>query len=133
MSLEAAWLLRADGKAEKSIALMGQSLNFLDDNCPSIGKNNEMARICDFRVSVLAHLRQREETLDELHRMIIEERKLNFPYFSPFMGLEFLQGEPEFEVILQSLDEQRSVQLEHVREMDRNGEMPPPPWEKDSS
>jgi hypothetical protein len=73
-------------------------------------------------------LQNKEEALSLLQLMIAEQRRLHFPWRS-FMGLGSLKDEPEFQHLMEILAEERSVQLERVREKEQNGDLPPLPWE----
>ena len=46
-------------------------------------------------------------------------------YYSP--AFDFLREEPEFQELMAILDADFTRQREHLREMERNGEMPPAP------
>jgi hypothetical protein len=46
---------------------------------------------------------------------------------SPYGDLDFLKGDPEYERLMKIVADDFAAQLENVREMERNGEVPPTP------
>jgi tetratricopeptide (TPR) repeat protein len=130
--LQYARLLMATGRQRSAEHLLTGGLARLDEFCSTITtdparfSSKYWCNLQTFRTHAL--LQNKEEALSLLQLMIAEQRRLHFPWRS-FMGLGSLKDEPEFQHLMEILAEERSVQLERVREKEQNGDLPPLPWE----
>ena len=131
------WLLVESGDEVLAGQLLERSIALLNEICSGKGTGAQIKQLCNLKWAVHSLLNQRQETLAELRRMIIEDHiRLDFGMNrfdkSPYGTLDFLKDDPEFQHLMKIVNDDLAVQLERVREMERNSEIPPPPWEADS-
>ena len=90
--------------------------------------------LCDHGLGWEAYalLQDREATLAELRRMIEQEHYRYTVYrdLKTQRRLRFLQEDPEYQRLMKIIEDDLAVQLENVREMERNGEVLSPPREE---
>jgi len=72
-------------------------------------------------------LGQKEQALDALRREIIDLHRRWGRFSFTQSEFDFLRDEPEFQRLMQIVETDITEQLERIREMERNGEMPPAP------
>ena len=71
---------------------------------------------------------EEEEAITSLRRKIVEANRRNdliVGFDDPAFNL--IRDDPEFQRLMDIVDDDRAVQLERVREMERNGELAPAP------
>jgi tetratricopeptide (TPR) repeat protein len=132
-AIEFAGLLVRVGEEEAARPLLQRSLSVIEYACVP-GKRR--GKVCDWAYVAHAYLRDREATLAELQRLILDENRRTYyrKWYrfdrSPYGELAFLEGDPELERLMSIVSSDLAEQLERVREMERNGEIAPPPWAK---
>ena len=122
-----AWLLIKTGRVGQAQHLLEQSLRFVEGFCDENLSKNQWSpewSVCNWdRWNVHALLQHREETLEVLQRLIVEEKiLLRFDRLS-LTALDFLQDDPEFQQLMKIIIDAQRSDLERVREMQRNGEL----------
>ena len=128
-ALKYAWLLKLSGHEDRARPLLQRSLEFLDQWCD--GTNDEGFWNCDGRYIVHGLLEQKEQTLAELRRVIVDDPVWIKPLktYEDHGALDFLKDDPEFKRLMKIREDRYAAQLARIREMERNGEIAPPPWE----
>jgi tetratricopeptide (TPR) repeat protein len=126
--LEFGWILIDVGQVERGRHILEDLARFLEEKCsegPWISP--EGPDICGGLIEVYADLEDREATLDQMRRLIVDQhRRFDvFRYDEP--EFDFVRDEPEFQELMDILHADLAAQRERVREMERNGEMPPAP------
>jgi tetratricopeptide (TPR) repeat protein/TolB-like protein len=129
-TLRYAWLLKLAGHDDRARPLLENGLKFLDQWCD--GSKLEGFWDCDSRYIVHGLLQQKEQTLAELRRVIVDKPSWITPLkmFEDHGALDFLQEDPEFQHLMQIRQDRYAAQMANVREMERNGAIPPPPRDK---
>jgi tetratricopeptide (TPR) repeat protein len=129
-TLRYAWLLNLSGHEDLARPLLQSGLKFLDEWCD--GRKLEGFWDCDSRFIVHGLLEQRDQTLAELRRVIVDDPSWITPLkiFEDHGALDFLHDDPEFQRLMKIRQDRYAAQMANVREMERNGEIPPPPREK---
>jgi tetratricopeptide (TPR) repeat protein len=130
--LDYSWVLLVAGDEDRTRHTVNRTLVFVDEYC-SLPGNEADKDVCNSRYRAYAYLKDREQTLNELKRLIIEDQNLVQPYLAPNASLNFLHDDPEFQRLMAALAEIKAAQLKRVREMERSGEIPPPPWDTDTT
>jgi len=127
-----AWLLIKADRQEQAQHLLEQSLEFAEQFCDenaSDHHNDPAYGVCSWtRWKLHALLQQRDETLEGLRQLIVEDKVLwrfDTGYFS---SLDFMQDDPEFQRLFQIIIDANNADMDLVREMERSGEIPPAPW-----
>jgi tetratricopeptide (TPR) repeat protein len=129
--IEYAGLLVRVGEEEKARPLLQRILERIDEECRPGGATGSF--LCDWAYVVHAYLRDKDKTLAELRRLIVDEQQRTYYRqwyrfdHSPYGELDFLKGDPEYERLMDIVKNDFATQLERVREMERNGEVPPTP------
>lgn len=129
--IEYAGLLVRVGEEEKARLLLQRILERIDEECRPGGATGSF--LCDWTYVVHAYLRDKDKTLAELRRLIVEKQQRMYYRewycfdHSPYGELDFLKGDPEYERLMDIVRNDFASQLERVREMERNGEIPPTP------
>jgi tetratricopeptide (TPR) repeat protein len=77
--------------------------------------------------SIHALMQDQEATLAGLRQMIVENHQRSEPSWYSSPAFDFLKDDPEYLGILDLLHADLDAQRERLREMERNGEMPPAP------
>ena len=129
---EYAGLLVRVGDEETARPLLQRLQEITDEECPP-ERANTRPDDCGLAYVVHAYARDKDKTLAELRRLIVDEQRRT--YFrewyrfdhSPYGELDFLKGDPEYERLMKIVADDFAAQLERVREMERNGEIPPLP------
>jgi len=83
--------------------------------------------LLDFEQEIHAAWKRKEETLAAMRRAIVDNRNYSGSWMYKAPGFEFLWDEPEFQELMEIMHANLARQLERIREMERNGEMPPAP------
>lgn len=128
--IQYARLLTETGENIKAQQLLARSLEFIEDYCdeslPRSDKDDRfwVCKVNRWEIHIL--LQQREKTLVGF-RKLIEEAPWRWDRMS-FLDLNFIKEDPEFLDILNIVADAQKANLEVVRGMERNGEIPPPPW-----
>jgi len=128
-----AWLLKNAGEEAQARQLGLQSLAFFEGFCREDQRAKE-SWLCAHGLGwgAYALLQDREATLAELRRMI-EQEHYRYPVYRDLKTqrrLRFLQEDPEYQRLMKIIEDDLAVQLENVREMERNGEVLSPPREE---
>lgn len=76
---------------------------------------------------IYAMLGRKTETLDASRRLVIDGQRRWGRIFFDRPEFDFLRDDLEFRELMQLIEDDIALQLERVREMERNGEMPPAP------
>ncbi len=128
-----AWLLIKAGKTDQAQRLLQRSLVFTEELCDKNAPgsiDNATYGVCHWnRWRLHALLQQRDETLDGLQKLIVEEKvrwRFDRAYFS---SLDFLQDDPDFQRLFQIIMNANRADMERVREMERSGIISPAPGE----
>jgi tetratricopeptide (TPR) repeat protein/TolB-like protein len=129
--IEYAGLLVRVGDEETARPLLRRILERFDEECrPEAAAGGYP---CNDAYVAHAYLRDKDKTLAELRRLIVDEQQRMYyrQWYrfdrSPYGELDFLKGDPEYERLMKIVADDFAAQLENVREMERNGEIPPPP------
>ena len=83
--------------------------------------------VFEFEMEIHAAGKRKEETLAAMRRVIVGKQNYSGSWMYKAPGFEFLWDDPEFQELMDIFHANLARQLEHVREMERNGEMPPAP------
>ena len=120
-------MLKLAGQDDLAQPILESSLEFLDQWCD--GSKPEGFWDCDSRYIFHGLLEQREQTLAELRRLVVDDPAWVTPLkiFEEHGALDVLHDDPEFKRLMQIRQDRYTAQLERVREMERSGEIPPPP------
>ena len=127
-ALKYSWLLKLSGHEDLARPLLQRGLEFLDERCD--GSKEEGFWDCDSRYIVYGLLEQREQTLAELRRVIVEDQAWIKPWqvYEDRGALDFLRDDPEFQRLMKIRADRYAAQLKNIREMERTGEILPAPW-----
>jgi tetratricopeptide (TPR) repeat protein len=85
------------------------------------------SRALESEMEIHAAGKRKEETLAAMRRVIIDNRNYSGSWMYKAPGFEFLWDEPEFQELMEIFHANLASQLERIREMERNGELPPAP------
>jgi len=110
------------GRAER---LMNQCLDALDK-----WQNETFVRtsiVLEFEQEIYAALRLKEETLAAVRTAIVDRQNYSGNWMYAFPPFDFIRDEPEFQALMAILHANLAQQYERIREMERNGELPPAP------
>ena len=83
--------------------------------------------VLEFETEIYAALRLKEETLAAMRRAIIDQQNYSGTWMYAFPPFDFIRDEPEFQELMEIFYANLARHLERIREMERNGEMPPAP------
>lgn len=71
--------------------------------------------------------KRRDKTLALMRRFVVDQQNFSGGWMFEFPAFDFLRDDPEFQEIMEYFHAGLDKQLERVREMERNGELPPTP------
>ena len=132
--IQYAWLLKNAGEEAQARQLARQSLDFFEGFCREDQSVEEQFWLCadglDWEAYAL--LQDRHATLAELRRMI-EQEHYRYPVYRDLKTqrrLGFLQEDPEYQRLMKIIEDDLAAQLDNVREMERNDQLPLPPHEE---
>jgi tetratricopeptide (TPR) repeat protein len=116
------------GEVERSRRLAEDMASHLEDECSEgwylMGTGSDL---CMMLIGIYAGLEDRERTLATLRRFIVDEhRRHDWSYWRSVV-FDLVGDDPEFEAMVDYVKADLAAQRERVREMERNGEMPPAP------
>ena len=92
-----------------------------------LGAEELAQRASDLEQEIYAALGLKEETLDAMRTAIIDRQNYSGTWMYAFPQFDFLRDEPEFQELVGIMHANLGRQFERIREMERNGEMPPAP------
>jgi TolB-like protein/DNA-binding winged helix-turn-helix (wHTH) protein/Tfp pilus assembly protein PilF len=111
------------GEQERADLLLKRSLQYIH-TIPRLGRQGHW--IADVQIYALQG--EKQKALAALRQAIDEGwRTMWWYYLQREPNLESLHGEPEFQAMLDEIKADMAAQLEHVREMERRGEVPATP------
>jgi tetratricopeptide (TPR) repeat protein len=127
-----AWFLLQIGQEDKARALLQRLVEFIDAKCANTTtmQRRTALNVCLHKYVYYGLLGQREETLAALRQRFIEDAMpYRWSFFEDHGALNFLHDDPEYQQIMQMVEDRLTTQRERVREMERNGELPMAQWE----
>lgn len=71
--------------------------------------------------------KRRDKTLALMRHFVVDQQNFSGGWMYEFPAFDFLRDDPEFQEIMEYFHAGLDKQLERVREMERNGELPPTP------
>ena len=132
--IQYAWLLKNAGEEAQARQLARQGLDFFQGFCSKNQSVEEQFWLCADGLGWEAYalLQDREATLAELRRMIVQEH-YRYPVYRDLKTqrrLGFLQEDSEYQRLMKIIEDDLAAQLDNVRELERNDELPLPPREE---
>jgi hypothetical protein len=119
-AIDLALVLFKTGEKERADLLLNRSLQYIQTK-PRLGGNGYSS----LDAQIFALQGKTQKALSTLREAIDEGWRSYWWYiFEHEPNLESLRGEPEFQSMLDEVRADMAAQLEHVREMERNGELP---------
>jgi len=121
-AIDMAWILLNQGDIDGGEELLDKSLTVMRSNRESMIMREDIVE-----VRALALLGQEEEALSALRRAIDRGWRYTWWLVEADPTLSLISDHPDFIVMLDEVKADLAVQLERVREMERNGELAPLP------
>lgn len=81
----------------------------------------------DVEQQIYAALKLKEETLTVMQHVIVDNQNYSGSWMYESPAFEFLWDDPEYQKIMAIMHAELARQLERIREMEHNGELPPAP------
>jgi len=119
-AIDLALVLQKMGEEKRADLLLRRSLEYIQ-TLPLRGAGYEIAE-----AMIYALQGEKEQALSELRQAIDEGWRSNWRYDLLYdWNLASLHDEPEYQAMVAEIEADMAAQLEHVREMERNGELEP--------
>jgi tetratricopeptide (TPR) repeat protein/TolB-like protein len=113
------------GETTRASSLLEQCLDVLDK-----WQKERFVResvVLDLEQEIYAALRFKEETLAAMRTAIIDRQNYSGTWMYAYPMFDFIRQEPEFHELMAIMQANLARQYERVRELERNGELPPAP------
>jgi len=122
-AIDLALVLSKTGEQQRANLLLNRSLHYIQ-TLPRLG--NAGYWIADVQIYALQG--EKQKALSALRQAIDEGWRTSWWYYLKHdPNLESLHDEPEYQAMIAEIEADMAAQLEHVREMERNGELEPIP------
>jgi tetratricopeptide (TPR) repeat protein len=112
---------------ERGWSVTEKVARFLEEKCSEGPWIEAPETHCGLLIWTYLSLEDKEATLEQMRRLIVDQHERTGAWMYDEPWFDFVRDEPEFQELMDILHADLAAQRERVREMERNGEMPPAP------